>query len=627
MSGTNGTLHRRVPIDAPPAMRIEYTPFGPRHVALGYRAAEVVRKSGRPMPQGGSGDYHSRWDLKTLRAESQRFDRDNGLYTGTVNRLLDNILGDGFRFQARTANARTNKRLEALWADWCMAPEVREMDDWCTIERMAARHLIVDGDVAAIKTDQGRCQLIEAERIAFPGMARGQNRVESGVEIDAVGKPVAFHIADYDPSGFVSPKSQPYSADSVVYVAWRARISQTRGIPVMVPSFPMFHRINDVCDSEAIAWQLLSRLAVAITRKDAAQLALDTSSEDADAGDEAMARRYHDIGEAVIFHGDIGEEIKGIERNIPGADFPKSIETFMRLLGLPIGFPLELMLLDWSQTNYSSARAAMLQAYRMLTRWQKLLMRGFHSPLYTWKVRQWIEAGEVRESSDVFRHEWFPPPFPWIDPLKDAEADALLIDRGHATYAEVLKGQNRDREEMIETRAQEIAEAIAAAKAIEAQTGEKVPWQLFCGMNATPQAAATQVTVGGESGPADADLDFKRKAWLGFQADGTVSDIAANLTDLKTLTRDVGLPVNDEYTEPYTPVIADNGQPVSGEVVRDSAGDIVGGDTEEPDPQPAQPMPEKQPDQDEDPDGGAGEVEVGTEGTQAVPPDDGEDSR
>ena len=29
----------------------------------------------------------------------------------------------------------------------------------------------------------------------------------------------------------------------------------------------MLHRINDVCDSEAIAWQMLSRLAVAIIRK------------------------------------------------------------------------------------------------------------------------------------------------------------------------------------------------------------------------------------------------------------------------------------------------------------------------------------------------------------------------
>ena len=39
--------------------------------------------------------------------------------------------------------------------------------------------------------------------------------------------------------------------------------------------------------------------------------------------------------------------------------------------------------------------------------------------------------------------------------------------------------------------------------------------------------------------------EFRRAVWLGFQRDGTVSDVLANQTDLKRLTEEVGLPVNE----------------------------------------------------------------------------------
>jgi hypothetical protein len=71
--------------------------------------------------------------------------------------------------------------------------------------------------------------------------------------------------------------------------------------------------------------------------------------------------------------------------------------------------------------------------------------------------------------------------------------------------------------------------------------------------------------------------ELKRKVIDQFLADGTVNDVIANLTDIKALVGDVGLPVNQEYDEPYLPVVADAGAPVTGDTVRDSEGDIVGG--------------------------------------------------
>ena len=62
-----------------------------------------------------------------------------------------------------------------------------------------------------------------------------------------------------------------------------------------------------------------------------------------------------------------------------------------------------------------------------------------------------------------------------------------------------------------------------------------------------------------------------------------------------------------EYTEPYLPVLADNGRPVTGETLKDSEGDIVGGVTEEPS-EPEQPA-DGTPGEDDD-EGDAGESEL-----------------
>lgn len=63
---------------------------------------------------------------------------------------------------------------------------------------------------------------------------------------------------------------------------------------------------------------------------------------------------------------------------------------------------------------------------------------------------------------------------------------------------------------------------------------------------------------------ADETLKFRREVFRGFMTDGTVSDVLANQTGLKQLTEDVGLPVNEEYEDPYLPVTSESGLQVQG---------------------------------------------------------------
>lgn len=92
---------------------------------------------------------------------------------------------------------------------------------------------------------------------------------------------------------------------------------------------------------------------------------------------------------------------------------------------------------------------------------------------------------------------------------------------------------------------------------------------------------------------ADGDAErtaFLRETFLTFLKDGTVNDVLANLTNLRKLVDEVGVPREEGVEEPFLPVVAQPGPIVNGKVILDPQGDVVGGDVN---PLPAAPTPAK----------------------------------
>jgi capsid protein len=360
---------------------------------------------------------------------------------------------------------------------------------------MVCREAMVCGDTGCMKTDQGLVQYVEAEQIT-------DGRNGTGIKLDEFGKPVSFSVCPYNAQGrLAASKLKPVSASDFLFVTDPSRPSQTRAEPVMQSAFAMLHRINDICDSEAIAWQMLSRLALSITREKGDELAYAGSKVDeakANTDTKAdVASRLIELDYAIVFHGKQGEKAEGIARNIPGENFTESLRTFLRLLGLPIGMPIELILLDWSQANYSQSRAVLEQAYQTFCDWQQLLEDAYYQPLFEWKLPNLRAAAGGKDSDEPLAVEWIKPSFPWIDKLKEAQAQAVKLDRCLTTHGHVCKELNLDREEVVLARVAEVMDAINRAKSIEEKTSVVVPWQIFAGLDIPkPGAPAPAVPAG-----------------------------------------------------------------------------------------------------------------------------------
>jgi len=448
------------------------------YTATGYHSVRVLARDGIAAGSAASGDAHLLYDRATLVNQSRKFLRDNAIYKGIVERFTAYTVGNGFTLDAKTGDAEVDLTLERLWKDWMRRADIREVLTASRLQRMLAKELAVAGDLGIIMVDNGQLQLVESEQISGPS-----NRCNDGIARDKINKPTQYFVTGYGRHGRRRlADAKPYTPDSFIFLTDPERPSAVRTAPPTQSAFPMLHRINDVCDSEAIAWQLLARLALSVQRDFGPEDAYNTSTADDTAGDDQWDQRVTEMGYALIFHCRPGEKIEGVNRNLPGKDFGQSITMFLRLLGLPLGLPLEIVLLDWTKSNYSQSRAVLQQAYQTFLGWQELLEDKFYDRVYRWKVGQWIRDGLVLDRPESYAHQWIKPSFPWIDQVKEAQAWGLSVDRGFTTHGAVCKSQGTERQAVVDAREKEIRDAIARARAIAGETGVEVPWQILAGM-------------------------------------------------------------------------------------------------------------------------------------------------
>jgi len=466
--------------------QIKFDAGGGTYSSTGYKSASVISGEGRSYSEG-SGSLHTGWDRLRLINQSRGFMRENSLYKGMLERAVGYIVGNGFGLQIKTSSKTFNSAAEALWKQSWRRPEHRGLLAGRRVERMICRELLTCGDTGINLLGSGKLQMIEAEQIA------GKKLNDDGVKTDNYGVPQGYWVSPYGRGGrVVRSKADLKKPKDFLFIADPERPSGLRAVPPCQSVFPMLHRINDVCDSEAIAWQLLARLAVSITREAGQELGYKDSKDpkdpkdDESATDTEAATRLTELGYALIFHGEPGDEIKGIEHNIPGKNFSESLTMFLRLLGLPLGIPLEVILLDWTKSNYSQSRAVLEQAYQAFLGWQMLLEEHFYTPVLEWQIKRWIKSKLLKPTKNIIdqgvNHIWIKPTFPWIDQLKETQAHGAQVDRAFTTHAMVCKSRGLERDDVVDARVAEVTDAINRAKAIEAATEVKVPWQLFAGL-------------------------------------------------------------------------------------------------------------------------------------------------
>jgi lambda family phage portal protein len=152
----------------------------------------------------------------------------------------------------------------------------------------------------------------------------------------------------------------------------------------------------------------------------------------------------------------------------PNAALDPFMRYMLREVAAGTGVSYESLSRDYSQSNYSSSRLALLDdrdLWRMLQQW---FLRNFRLPLH----REWMQMAVLARAIMPIRVEEYgvdprkfdavlfkPRGWSWVDPTKEVEAYKEAIKAGFTTVSDVIAqtGGGQDVEDVITTRTRELA--------------------------------------------------------------------------------------------------------------------------------------------------------------------------
>lgn len=417
--------------------------------ARGYRAAQP--SDGKTPWLGGSqsADAEILNDLPALRCRSREINRDDPIGAGLTSSFVRNVIGTGLRPQARMDDAGKNKKLEAVWTE--RTKSLYPADDLLHAEAQSLllTKVLEDGDVLV---KQGKrpyrpqepvwFEVIEAERLATPLNAKPRDpegEIRDGVEKDRYGRVVAYHIRKRHPGDtFQTPQANldefiRASRDICRHLKITRRPGQTRGVP-------LFHAIlQDLRDLDLLLLASLKRVQIA-----ACLSVFLKSDQDTENMLDVTAEKYgYKLDQALepgmIFKLHPGEEPFTLLPNFPTPELEPFIVMIARRIGAALGVSWQVVLKDFAKSTYSSARTDLLES-RQVYVW---LMGWFVSKQLDWEWRAVMEDARLRgdrrldgvTDADIERVQWFGDGWRWIDPLKEAQANAV----GLKTFQIVLE--------------------------------------------------------------------------------------------------------------------------------------------------------------------------------------------
>ena len=422
-----------------------------------FRNARHTRTSGRKIPTEGRADYHLEvgYDRRELVDRARQLERNSVIAAAMLDRAAENVVGRGFDLQCHSRNELWNKDVEEKWAAWCKTgADVRGLNTLGEIANLKFRSWLRDGDAGTIKLADGKLQLIESDQIANPmGNIPTRDQID-GINLDSRGRPTSFLVVkDPDPMWASVRFGQEFvevPARDMIFLARRQRLGQTRGISAFNNCSWLLDQMDGMIEATTVAARMAACIGLVIQRQHRASGL--TATVDA----QGNSRRGMQLEPGMIAEVGQGDNVVTVNPHQPNQNFADYMATLGRIVALNFGLPLEVAFLDFSRTNYSSARAALLQAYQIWETHQDMMAR-WYTEIFQWWLMREITAGNISARRDALKHSWQTPCWAWIDPDKELKAHLAAIDAGLDTYTRVASSQGRNFEDVQRKRAEEDA--------------------------------------------------------------------------------------------------------------------------------------------------------------------------
>jgi capsid protein len=158
-----------------------------------------------------------------------------------------------------------------------------------------------------------------------------------------------------------------------------------------------------------------------------------------------------------------GEKINTVKAEQPGTVYAEFVRSRLRASSAGSCMSYETFSNDYSQGSFASTRQSLIQERAMFRIFSGLLDRKLNIPMYRWFMdSQELVRAVVMPGYDTDPRRYWPVKFSrprqeWIDPAKEATAAEKRLSIGMETLTNLCEAEGNDVDEVLETRAAEVA--------------------------------------------------------------------------------------------------------------------------------------------------------------------------
>ena len=459
-------------------------PFAPQMVANRLRAryliqayeATKVTRTHKAKGQHLSADASIQQGARSLREQSRKLDEDHDLVTGLFDRLEERVVGGaGISVEpipltlAGDIHLAFAAQIKSEWAEWSLHPEASGELSRPQMERQVCRTWLRDGEMLAQKL-RGRVanytfltavpfalELLEPDFLPL-NLNDDANGIIQGIERDAWRRVKAFHLLKKHPGSIAafgfSFQTKRVLAEQMIHIAYRKRIGQNRGLPLLHAVLIRLADMKDYEESERVAARISAALAMFI-RKGTPDLYTGPPNG------VATAERTIPLAPGTVVDNLLpGEDVGMIQSNRPNPFLEPFRNGQLRAVAAGTRSAYSTVARSYDGT-YSAQRQELVEAQLGYDLLQHEFIDYWSRPVYREFIAMGLLSGRLKPPGDVDPRTLYGaiyqgPVMPWINPVQEANAWETLVKAGFADEAEVARARGRNPQELKRTRKAEV---------------------------------------------------------------------------------------------------------------------------------------------------------------------------
>lgn len=380
----------------------------------------------------------------------------------------------GLSDEQREEAERTILREFRLWAENSMCDAERQQN-FFGIQQLAFLSMLMSGDVFAVfgmkpnkRTPyQTTIRLLEADRVCTPDSSGDSTSVETesggriidGVEINREGEVVRYHVASRNPAADNDASDLVWTAidafgketgcPNILHLMTYERPEQRRGVPFVAAEIEQIKQFTRYMNAELAANVVSAMLTVFITsEEDDGKFGMEDAVNDNEkVTDDELSL---ELAPGAIYNMPPGKKVETVNPLRSNTQFENFVNTCITEIAASMGIPKEVLIKKY-ESNYTAARAALLDFWRTVRVFRTQFNNAFNQPVYEQWLAEAVASGRV-EAPGFFDDPairqawcgclWMGASMGHVDPLKEVNAAATRIANNITTQEQEASEYN-----------------------------------------------------------------------------------------------------------------------------------------------------------------------------------------